>query len=57
MRRSPIDYVSYNLDLERILSNNIDFKNIKAYSRLIESIFNSYLDFKNNKSIRSSKIV
>ena len=47
----------YNLDLERVLSNSIEFEDIEAYGGPIGSIFNNYFNFKNNKSTRSSKIV
>ena len=46
-----------NLDLEYASSSSTEFKDIKIYSRLVETILDNYLDFKNNVSIILAKIV
>jgi hypothetical protein len=40
-----------------ILPSSTKFKDIKAYSKLLEKRNNSYLQFNNNKSISSAKTV
>ena len=46
-----------NLDLERVSLSSIVFKDIKAYSKLVETMLGDYLDIKDDVSVASAKIV
>ena len=47
----------YDLDLERVPSNDTEFEDIEAYGGPIGSMCDDYLDFKDDESLRSIKTV
>lgn len=55
MSRKSLDV--YDLDLERVPSNDTEFEDIETYGGPIGSMCDDYLDFKDDESVRSIKTV